>query len=411
MGLDASSDPLIFGSVDSGNWVVPGAWGIGSWAGGTPNISLSHHQQYVWSDSIRISVCSTTSFNDTPATTPWGDQLNLTNWYQYYPDNPCKMKVWVQVFNTGGTANQRLLVIWGRPNIGGTADWFVVGLSGSVAIANPSSTSFILWDDPPPQNFTDHPCLRVYVLPDSLPQSWVTKLTTPNIAIPPSTTNNAVKLDESDRTALEMQFGLTGESWLTAQMNFTAIRTGICQTPGCNSLTALSRPVTWLAEWLRNPRAPAAEMRTGAGAFAQPQRGREIPKPVAFPGPDFKISAIGIGFSRASVRSKPSHTYLTNIGGIAWAVPINEMQASKQRGTRIDVQNPRVLAPGRGNVKPIESPPRIVMLDTIVRSTEKRPWWWFFGRQTPLPVVRIDAPSRPLKPGETVPVTLTFVAR
>src|ERR1044071_9531278 len=66
---------------------------------------------------------------------------------------------------------RRFLVLWGRPNIGGSRDWFIAALTPVVTITGASEAFNALWATVPKglsYRGAIHPSLRVSVRPETL---------------------------------------------------------------------------------------------------------------------------------------------------------------------------------------------------------------------------------------------------
>jgi len=367
--LAPGSDPgLVDAAQASGLWVNPSAWATGYFNVLPGEVALSHSPAYWWSDSIRISRCDVGRFADVQEpVTPGMSQLTLAGWYLYNPVQPCQMKVWVRAANsTGGVVQSRLFVVWGRPGIA-PQDWFPVQLTGPIGFSSPEEIVSILWKTVPAVSFTDHPCLRVYVLPAVLTAPW-------------QEAQVGAIATQAQLTQMEMHYGIApAGDFQNAQMNFNAIGTGSCQTTQCAFL----------------PPRPGGERIAGVVASLDGPALVQDQPPVARPGQEqpaglIRVRAEGIGFAASGTRAP--YTYLTPLGGIGWAFPPDRIASREGLTLPLEVTNPAVLFRDFSRRQDVPSPSRQVLV--AVRA-EASPG-------VALPQVRVTQPDHPLQPGESV---------
>jgi len=390
MPLVPGSDPgLVDAAQGSGLWVNPSAWATGYFNVLAGEVDLSHNPAYWWSDSIRLSRCDVSQFSDVQEpVTPGMSQLTLTGWYIYNPVHPCQMKVWVRASNaSGGVLQNRLFVVFGRPGIA-PQDWFPIEVTAPIAFSSPQEIVSILWKAVPAVSFTDHPCLRVYVLPAVLTAPWQ------------EAQINTIAT-QAQLSAMEMHYGLSpGGDFQNAQMNFNAIGTGSCPL----SLCALMPPPpgaeriagTLIAPPPENPDVMAMALDQNQEVIGtvddEGSKGRE--------GGLVRVKAEGVGFAKPEA-GRP-YTYLTTVGGIAWAFPQNRINPQEGLRLPLEVTNPAVLFRDLGARPPrdVPSPPRQIF---VVVTVEAAPG-------VPVPNVQVAQPDRPLQPGESTKTTVVLTA-
>lgn len=380
--VNMGSDPgLVDSAQGSGTWVKPSTWATGYFSVLPGEITLSHSPAYWWSDSIRLSICNVSQFSGVDEPVAVGmSQLTLGGWYIYHPADPCQMKVWVRASNSsGGVLQNRLFVVWGRPDIA-PQDWFVVDLTAPVAFSPPEEIVSVLWPNVPAVSFTDHPCLRVYVLPAVLTAPWQE----PQI----------LAIDtQAELAAMEAHYGIAaGGDFQNAQMNFNAISTGACPLAQC----ALALPA-------------GDERIAGVFAALSPNGMGLDQETPHFPGDKeeeeegglIRIKAEGVGF--ATPEAGTPYTYLTTVGGIAWAFPHNRIDPREGLRLPVEVTNPAVLFRDFSVQPPrdVPSPPRQFF---VVVTAEAAPG-------VPVPVVQVTQPERPLQAGESAQTTITLTSR
>jgi hypothetical protein len=399
IGLTPESDPGLTcgaqpsGVTASGNWTIPSTWGTGYFNASTVagNVTLSQSPQYYFSDSLRIGKCDVKNFSDIPAVSQadWisVQQANGTPWYEYNPQGPCRMGIWVNPNVTGtSVVKRRFLVVWGRPGIS-PQDWYFAGLTEPVALAPPSTPISFIWNNVPAVAFTDHPCMRVYVLPEVISASDIQTYINPLI----NPTGNLQ--DQPALDAMEAHFGVANGSSLSAQMNFSNLKTGVCTNQNCQQLTGrLKDP--GIGNWPRY--SPALALATSfAGNFAQVNsRGTETH------GGDKNSNLVRI-FAHAFAVSDPKgnrrYVYVEPLGGLGWAVPAN-LFGNVSMPLNMDVTLPKVAAKMFVGGKAIEIPSSPARVHFAV-VTDALPG-------TPLPTIDTGAlnkiSDKIMNPGDTV---------
>lgn len=399
LGLATSSLPA------SGSWLNPSQWASGYFDAGsgstTNDIHFSPSPSWVLSEDIRLGVCTTSSFNDFPSGGVAGwhtDQLTLPNWYQYYPgttptstDKPCTMRIWFRARRTAPSATgirKRFLIVWGRPNIGATEDWFVASLSPPVTITAATDTFNFLWNVPK-VNFTDHPCLRIYALPDDLRRQ-----------------SDSAQYEEADitgintdaeLTAMESFFGIGGHDPRSAQMNFTALNSGPCPNQSCQQAALPNRD---------RRRADQSGVQIVAVGYKQPNVADAQPDLATAgqtqdPGSSSSdtIRILVEGFGIESPPPNANYAFLTDLGGVGTMVSNHNLASMPQGMTiELDVGNPRVERADITKNPSVEtlSPPRTIFLNVIVRTAPG----------VPKPTFTVNVADNTLGPGETTKGTV-----
>lgn len=389
----------------SGSWLNPSQWASGYFdsaaASAGNNINFSASPEYWLSEDLRIRVCNTTVFGPPgEGVASWGtNQLTLPNWYQYYPgtgasNQPCKARVWFRPRRTNPSAvavKKRFLVVWGRPNIGGTQEWFVATLTPVITITAAVDTFSFDWNVPK-SNFTDHPCLRIYALPETLNATSSDGTLVNDAFVTGITTDLALnKLHEA--------YGVNPGSPLTAQMNFKALRTGNCPAGVC-FIAALPRRDQNVIDdsGVRIVTAgfqPPSDADTSlAPASVQDQTAED---------PRDNVRVFVEGFGIESAPATANYAFLKTLGGVGTMVSNNDL-AKKPDGITIqlDVGNPRFE---RVDIRPqksvgILSPQRTIFLNVIVRTPP--------GVDPPTFTVNID--KQTLGPGETTKGTVVVTS-
>jgi hypothetical protein len=395
LGLATSSLPA------SGSWLNPSQWASGYFDAAsssvTNDINFSASPDWYISEDIRLGVCTTTSFNDFPAggVAGWAtDQLTLPNWYQYYPgttaaEKPCTMRIWFKARRTAPSATairKRFLIVWGRPFIGATQDWFVANLSPPVTITAATDTFNFLWNVPK-VNFTDHPCLRIYALPDDLKRSDGTAF--------PETSITGITTD-AQLTAMESFFGVGGHDPRSAQMNFTALHSGPCPNQSCQQAALPNRD--------RRPADPSGVQIVAVGY--KPDSNPDplanfVPGQSTKPGGD-KPDTIRIFVEGFGVETPPpnaNYAFLKSLGGVGTMVSNRDLASMPQGMTiGLDVGNPRVERADITKNPSVEtlSPPRTIFLNVIVKTAPG----------VPKPTFTVNVADNTLGPGETTKGTV-----
>ena len=362
MGLTTQSDPgLTCGSGTTkktedatGNWVKPSTWGTSysSIANMVPDVTFSQAPTPPLSDAIRIGPCHAqwADIKAVPSLSGWSAfQTDPANsWYEYNPDKPCRMSIWFQPqVNGPGVVTKRFLVVWGRPGIA-PQEWYFIGLTNAVPISGSTTPVSFIWDKPGAVGFSDHPCLRVYVLPGTLTPAE-------------STTIAGIDTDV-ELKAMESTYVATTSSMHAAQMNFANIKAGSCTNSACQPLALRGRdangralprlalagfapPLAWLnsASWQRT-RADEGQARERDSSNKH-----------------VRIIAQAAGVSAAA--SNRPYVYLEPIGAIGWALPIDAVSEGHV-SLKFDVTNPKVAETAivGGTRIDVPAPPRRILI-------------------------------------------------
>jgi hypothetical protein len=397
MGLTPESDPGLTcgaltspsGETASGNWINPSTWGVGYVAlpSVPPDVTLDQGPAFVLSRAIRLGRCSITDFNTIPEVTVanWQSiqQAVANNWYKYNQTNPCKMTIWIDAkVSAPGVVSRRFLAVWGRPGIS-PQGWYFVGMTNPVAVSAPSTAVSFTWNKPPAVTFSSHPCLRVYVLPDT-PFTAAQQTAITNLQNDTSATGNSL-------TAFETAFAVAQGSSKSAQMNFDNIDTGSCTDASCMPTAALSG--------------------SGEGLFAQWSPISTLHAQVDDrPGPgDERSTLIRLilhGFGVADPQGDKPYMYVEDIGGLGWSV---SNQVLAQLGTMplpMQVSNPAITERMfvNGNAVDIRSPNRRILVAPVLDVVPG----------TPVPRLDLSALNQfaetAMTPGQTVDTRISIIA-
>jgi len=336
MGVTPESDPQLTCGASSvaaatGNWVIPSTWGTGYWnlASGAPTVTLSQTPQFSLSNSIRLGTCNAQWADIAPiaSASNWEtvQQNTMNHWYLYNPVKPCRMAIWVNAYvSTTAVVKRRFFVMWGRPGIS-PQDWYVAGLTQPVAVAGPSTPISFIWEKPTAVSFTDHPCLKVYVLPEVLTQTQVDDLL-------------AIDTD-AKRVAMEAAYGVSAANMQIAQMNFANIGTGSCTDGVCMQI-ALRDQLPETRPGKHVSLAGVAFSSGDPGSAAQQVRGDgqttgrdSLPQ---------RIRIVIQGFGVAAPEPNKPYVYVEPIGSLGWSVPAS-ISTNASLSLNFDVTNPRVV--------------------------------------------------------------------
>jgi hypothetical protein len=410
MGLTPESDPGLScgtqpgGVTASGNWITPSTWGTGYFNNATVagNVTLSQSPQFSLSDAIRIGKCDVTNFNSIPAVSAanWITvQQTSGTWYLYNPAGPCRMGVWINPNVTGtGVVKRRFLVVWGRPGIS-PQDWYFAGLTDPVALAPPNTPISFIWNNVNAVPFSDHPCMRVYVLPEVLSAADQTFLT------PLQTTTGTT---QAALDAMEAHFGVAQGSTLSAQMNFSNIGTGVCTAQQCTPLIGFRQdPGTWNGPQYALAAPPLAlsiPMSSFQGATtgqaSQPGSTRRGGGGAGENNANL-VRIFAHGFAVPEPKGNRRYVYVDPIGSLGWAFPAN-LFGKGSMSLNMDVTLPKVEAKmiiGGKTVAIPSSPSRVY----VALVTDAVPG-------TPIPKIDAGALNQIgntlMTPGETVPAKI-----
>lgn len=402
MGLSYITDPgvpqnsLTTEDLSSGPWIDPSQWATGYFSvtstGAGNDVNFSHMPQSYLSEDIRLGICGTSDFNTSfpgGGVADWNtNQVTLPGWYQYFPTAPCSMRVWVRVRRTAPGASaikKRFAIFWGRPNIGGSQEWFKVVLSPPVTVTAAVETFNFLWTRVPPVAFTDHPCLRVYALPETL--NGMSGATAIN-----ETFINNIDTD-AKLSMMEGAYGVTSSppSQRYAQMNFKALRTGSCPAANGCPLAALPGSVDGDSP-MRIIKAGFRPEADGDPASAQ-QASDETSRR------NFRVFVEGYGIE-ATPDPKRNYAYIYSLGGVGTLAPLSALDSQQGLTFVIEVSNPRFIHRDLTKNPPVDtlSPTR----DVFVRVIFDLP------PNTPTPDYTVTPVRTRLGPGETTKVTVTI---
>ena len=394
MGLTPESDPGLScgapaspsGETATGNWINPSTWGVGyfSVASVPVDVTLDQGPSFYLSQAIRIGRCSVVDFAAIPAVTvaDWASiQKNVANnWYLYNPAGPCRMTIWIKAsVSAPGIVKRRFLAVWGRPGIS-PQDWYFAGLTEPVAVTSPTTVTSFIWNDVPAVTFgSDHPCLRVYVLPEVLTAAQQAAVDA--LKVPATATG-------SNLSALESLFGVAPGSSKSAQMNFANIGTGKCTESSCGPVIgAVQSPEAQKVSQFSLIGTAYAQEASAAG------RGNDKPRDDK---PANLIRLVAQAFGVAVPQGNKNYVFVEPIGGLGWALPAN-LLAQGALALNLEVTNPKFTEKTfvNGNPVVIASPDRRILIAPVVSLLP--------GTQAP--TLDLSALARfaetPVKPGET----------
>lgn len=384
MGLDGFNSDL--GLVDpeqaSGSWLNPARWGVGYFSTTTQDVNFTRSPSFYWSDSIKISKCNENDWGPIPNSGAGTDQTTLNQrWYRYNPNVPCKMRIWFNTFKgSPGATTRRFVIFWGRPGIS-PRNWIFVGLTGPVVLTSTETRSFFTWNNVPAVTFMGgHPCLRIYILPETLLAPFDTETSFRNITL------------EADLTAMETRYGFQPDvDSHSAQMNFTATEPGTsCPTGSpCACLTQPNDRDTF-AQVESVQFLPASYNMLPDGA---PLTTDSLPEPQTRRRDDgrIRVTAEGYGVQKKGSSNKP-YVYLERLGGIAWSINENDLRQQPMQ-LEFDISNPSLFSRDFTGPHPAEirSPTRDVFVVIDVKASPG----------TTPPVIVSRPPAVTLNAGET----------
>jgi opacity protein-like surface antigen len=258
-----------------------------------------------------------------------------------------------------------------------------------VNLIQPMEINNFVWQNVPAVNFsTSHPCLRIYVLPENLE---------------PAFNETAIEgIDtQAELSQMEMTYGIQpGSDFKTAQMNFTALRTGQCPAGPCAIAALQKRNETLAAETADSqPTGAGFGMLDIASDVSPESRGQQVNVDRPVQG-NYYIRIIAEGFGVVASRDpRKPYTYIERLGGVVWAVRSRDLVERQQINLELDVTNPLVMQRDFTANPPVEikSPPRSVFLSVRVEAPQ--------GIRPPLVIVRQE--KHALEPGETTKAVLT----
>lgn len=153
-------------TTGAGDWHVPNKWGVAYFNNGPATVSISRREEWWNSNAIDAFTCD----DDTSSN------------YTYYPGIPCKLRIRAQLTNNGATTTRKALFLWAPHGAGDPDPYIFIALKRVVVNAgsstlpvdtavwshDPSPTTYEApWDGMPPSQ-PNHPCLRVYIFPETL---------------------------------------------------------------------------------------------------------------------------------------------------------------------------------------------------------------------------------------------------
>lgn len=159
LSLPETNDANPVDAICDKGWVVPKQWGVGYFRAPPGKVTISRLPVYWDSNGIQVFECN-----------------SATSSYTYYRAKPCKIRIRASLMNSGATARRKVVYLWAKHGTGDPTEYNFVDLKDVVvtagAPATPSSTlvDSDLWAGMP-KNQPNHPCLRVYIFPDSLSAS------------------------------------------------------------------------------------------------------------------------------------------------------------------------------------------------------------------------------------------------
>lgn len=135
-------------------WTIPKQWGVAYLREPPNSYSISRLPEFWRSNAITVFEC------DSPG-------------YTYYPGQPCRARIQADIVNTGAVATKKVVFLWAKHGTGDPAEYNFVDIkdvvldSGTTATPVTTTLDSDLWDGVPDDQ-ANHPCLRVYIFPDSL---------------------------------------------------------------------------------------------------------------------------------------------------------------------------------------------------------------------------------------------------
>jgi hypothetical protein len=196
-----------------GAWRTPDNFGTGYFTNAAPSVEISHLPVYWESVDINAYPCA----------------ADLSD-YLYYPGKACKLRLTAFIHNNGAANQTRNILFMWADHGASPAVWRVVQLMEHQTIKPGGGTvSSALWDNVP-SGLGDHPCVRVYILPNSYDPAFpMTKI----LAI----------ASAADLTQMETVYNVPVGSKCNAQKNLTRQADGtVCPLANCNSLSMNQSP-------------------------------------------------------------------------------------------------------------------------------------------------------------------------
>lgn len=139
-------------------WTEPRKWGVGYLNNPPDQISISRSPSFWSSNGIRVKECNSLG-------------------YTYYPSNPCRALIEADIVNTGAVQTKKVLFIWSPHGTGIPANYEFIEIQDVVIASNDTTTvESSLWAGMPTGQ-ANHPCLRVYILPDDFDENLTAGVT------------------------------------------------------------------------------------------------------------------------------------------------------------------------------------------------------------------------------------------
>ena len=308
--LNAVSGPLLdTDPAGCGGWRTPNGWGTGYFTNAAPSVEIARSNPWWDSTSIEAFPCAADTSN-----------------YTYYRTKACKILLRADITNTG-TSNQsrNLLYVW-ADNGPSPSVWRVVDLKEGQTIA-PGGTKVAasLWDAP--SGLMNHPCVRVYILPNSFD---------------PAFDKTAILgiHDNAGINSLETTYSLGTKCW--TQRNLSIVDPGTC--PNCPSTASNGRES-----------APILQASFGgflSSLFAQtatvpPKNGQIQWSPEEerrFGENNIVAQFRSFGITKSGVHAKRSYEFIEELGGALQLYPVEVVKKTPVLPIQIEVGNPGTVA-------------------------------------------------------------------
>lgn len=128
-------------------WSVPSGWGLGYFASGINDVTISRLPVWWSSNAVNAFACGTPN-------------------YIYYPVHPCIVTVQATLQNPGAAQKRNLLYLWAEDGANPVV-WRVIDLQKNVTVPAGGGVMPISGplNSPLIKNKPNHPCVRVYILP------------------------------------------------------------------------------------------------------------------------------------------------------------------------------------------------------------------------------------------------------
>ncbi len=165
------------------NWDSPQNWGSGFLAGSGEIVYIDRIPEWWRSHDIKAGFVNAANFVD--AGSPGSSN---PKWYKYKSVEPCIVRVWAKIhrraYTTGGTGigavKRRVLFLWAEHGAN-PQKWYYITLTQPITLNQPANmvtptdaiTTGFEWNMVPPGKL-NHPCLRVFILPEVLTNPTIT---------------------------------------------------------------------------------------------------------------------------------------------------------------------------------------------------------------------------------------------